>query len=1069
MPDSKAYLDIIELYELLLANQSDISDYSDLYELAELILDYLLKDEPQSFSTIRAKIHFLYKEQILSDFNNYYLIQLVNAYYNHQKINPELLSLFQALIYSIIKKHIKPDLISNECDAIIKHYSALHTNTFNKLLNNLTLRICEVETLQTNIGNCLLKITGYDNKADNYTVFLWENSETSKIPFEKRISHYKDLLFTDSKVRFENLAYSEAKQAYLQTKDTLLIIMPDFLMDASALAECFNNVITPEIFFLKLFKSNDFTNAIFKGLAVNQILDNKLNQINESPEQSLDNLIKNNLLKILNLNDFNPQALLYDIKAKHLPNIEKLSATLKNLKVITEPSFISPEYGIQGRLDALLENEQNPLEKTIFELKAGSCPPEGVYSNNLFQVCCYELLMRSVWGKQRVGHSMIFYSASNNNPLRDVPIYKTSIEQLVMCRNLIVADIYKASLNNYTYLEKILSPNFKAQKFSEELISEIRQTFSQQNAYELEYFKAFVSFIIREFIHDKTGLEGDNWDYGFSALWQLDYEAKNKSALIFDNLSFINVSKKLLSFKTDPLYISLNFREGDPVLIYAKNNADLSPQKTFLLKGSFISYQNHLLIVSLRNEQLSQRLFQKDNLYVLEKDIMEVSNFSLLSSMYDFLKADKIKRAKLLGLVPPESDYQESDDKSTASDKIIQKALKAKDYFIIQGPPGTGKTSKIIMGLLRELLIKTNEPIILLAFTNRAIDEIMSRMNENDIHFLCMGNRKSDLENHINSILSDDFELSKHKLKNERIFISTVANFNNEGKALLDIIGSGTLIVDEASQLLEPHLAGLIVRFNKWILIGDHFQLPAVSSQNEVPAPDILKENVGLVRLNESLFERMIRLCQNNHWDYAWDILKEHYRMHSDIANLINHFYENKLIPGTERQNNKNLSNSSEILFGNRTLFIPTKLSLHSKTNEMEAEIVISILKKYLDNKTKLSFGIICNWKAQVNLIMNKILKEKIDLEIMVDTVERFQGSEKDVIIYSTALNSTKQLAMVSLTTHDNLVDRKLNVAISRAKSQFILIGNPDILNQSIHYQRLLNLLQHCNYLGTFL
>ena len=75
----------------------------------------------------------------------------------------------------------------------------------------------------------------------------------------------------------------------------------------------------------------------------------------------------------------------------------------------------------------------------------------------------------------------------------------------------------------------------------------------------------------------------------------------------------------------------------------------------------------------------------------------------------------------------------------------------------------------------------------------------------------------------------------------------------------------------------------------------------------------------------------------------------------------------------------------------------------------------------------------------------------------MVDTVERFQGSEKDIIIYSSALNNAAQLQSISQLTCDNKVDRKLNVAISRAKEQFILLGNKTLLSQSPHYNNLLS------------
>ena len=80
--------------------------------------------------------------------------------------------------------------------------------------------------------------------------------------------------------------------------------------------------------------------------------------------------------------------------------------------------------------------------------------------------------------------------------------------------------------------------------------------------------------------------------------------------------------------------------------------------------------------------------------------------------------------------------------------------------------------------------------------------------------------------------------------------------------------------------------------------------------------------------------------------------------------------------------------------------------------------------------------------------------------DIVVDTVERYQGSEKDIIIMSCALSRKEEL-IYKPQTYDNKVDRKLNVAVSRAKEQFILCGDKALLNCSTHYSQLLSKLKH--------
>ena len=79
--------------------------------------------------------------------------------------------------------------------------------------------------------------------------------------------------------------------------------------------------------------------------------------------------------------------------------------------------------------------------------------------------------------------------------------------------------------------------------------------------------------------------------------------------------------------------------------------------------------------------------------------------------------------------------------------------------------------------------------------------------------------------------------------------------------------------------------------------------------------------------------------------------------------------------------------------------------------------------------------------------------------EITVDTVERYQGSERDVIIYSFCVNNESQLqTLPNLTEEDGvIIDRKLNVVLTRSRKRTIIIGNPDLLRMNPIYNRLLD------------
>jgi DNA replication ATP-dependent helicase Dna2 len=283
----------------------------------------------------------------------------------------------------------------------------------------------------------------------------------------------------------------------------------------------------------------------------------------------------------------------------------------------------------------------------------------------------------------------------------------------------------------------------------------------------------------------------------------------------------------------------------------------------------------------------------------------------------------------------------------------------------------------------------------------------------------------------------------------------------------------GTLIVDEATQILEPMIVGLLSHFDKWILIGDENQLPAVTQQSTSAKCNLKSLNdIGLYSFAESLFLRLKVNAINKGWDDCYGMLQYHYRMHEKLAEFVNNeFYNNKLIPKTNRQKNKIVGYNcgdellDKIFSNNRVAFISTPIQNSNKINDYEAKLVARIVeyvhKIYGDNfDYAKSLGVITPFKAQI-LNIKKYLKPEYK-NITIDTVERYQGSERDIIIISFALNNPFMIFSVKSESNE-MVDRKLNVALTRAKDHLVLIGNDDILKSDPIYHKLLKYIEKEN------
>ena len=270
------------------------------------------------------------------------------------------------------------------------------------------------------------------------------------------------------------------------------------------------------------------------------------------------------------------------------------------------------------------------------------------------------------------------------------------------------------------------------------------------------------------------------------------------------------------------------------------------------------------------------------------------------------------------------------------------------------------------------------------------------------------------------------------------------------------------LIIDEASQCDIASALPLFYRAKQVVIIGDPKQLKHISILNETEDKKVASENkisglyLDYAYSKNSLYDITERIIKSK--NKTPKLLNQHYRSCRDIISFSNeYFYEKKLNIMTDED--KLISNS---IYPRGVKWIDVQGKTNqtkSPSNKEEAIEIIKILKSFHKSKLKkISFGVVTLFRAQMDLIadMIKKTKELEKMDITVGTTHRFQGDEKDIIIFSPAISQgIKQTTLNWIHTTSQL----LNVAITRARSVLIIVGDKKKCNEAGGFLK--SLLEH--------
>ena len=344
------------------------------------------------------------------------------------------------------------------------------------------------------------------------------------------------------------------------------------------------------------------------------------------------------------------------------------------------------------------------------------------------------------------------------------------------------------------------------------------------------------------------------------------------------------------------------------------------------------------------------------------------------------------------------------------------------ELLLVVGPPGTGKT-RIISTIAREITDK----VLITSHTNRAVDEAIERLPpERSVrvafpsksglkeHLLelkvydVVGDRLRELDSEINKCLAkkDYYGAKEYYAERRKVYEEVCEKIISE----TPIVGATLIkswlppllkfkfdyvLVDEASQITIPLALLGLLKAKRYVLLGDHRQLPPV-----------LKS----VRSSEnySVFNHLKKKYPHR---VKW--LKKHYRSNIEIAKLLKMFYEEEIIPANIC---KNINLELEwlkppIVFIHVPNAEESKDENKSKFNVPEAKVCVSLVEKLIDcGVSEKDIAVISPYRAQVELLKEYFKAKKLAVD--VGTVDSFQGCERDVVVFSVTASKISRLSL---------------------------------------------------------
>ena len=1124
MPNPRTYITADELFRridhtLSTATTNPESINKQLHDTLSLACDGALQDSLQAFGNLFSKVDFLCKRHRIA-LRDVVAIQQMRRESNKALPIPaadvpyhcRALAIFVSAVYN---KHIPSMLVGRIAP----------TNKPPKELRHVDFRYLRCIVDQCDDNQIMVKI---DHESYEEPMVL--NLETEEQ------AYLKPLLRIGMQLNL--LDCTKQGHALLPR---LVVIEPDFLLDISSIARCFtDDGHHPLAYTVNRMGANANSQAILVGSFAGAALDDIINNNTDYDwRQTFTNTFKERTMDFCTCPDLNVREPFREVAVNQANNIEEIVDRLfdneqegfDRSKALLEPSFVCEELGLQGRVDLMTSDFRLLVEQKSganYNIQRNQPNEFGSFQkeDHYVQLLLYYGVLRHNFrlSNHQVDIRLLYSKYPLPGGLVVVAYLQRLFHEAIRLRNEIVAQEFGIAQQGFDSVIDKLSPDTLNQnklcstfyhRYLEPQIAAVTTPLHKLETLERAYVCRMLTFVYNEQLLAKVGAQQTQGHSG-ADLWNMPLAEKRETGNIFTALKLQKAEKSNSYNGVDTLTFDVpeqaddflpNFRRGDMVYLYAyEPDAEPNVRQSILFKGVLVDIAVGQIVVHLNDGLQNENYLQGDKHFAIEHATSDVGSTSAVKALHSFATANAQRKALLLGQRAPKYDAAAELSRSyhPSYDEVLLRIKQARDYFLLVGPPGTGKTSMA----LRFIVEEQAGNILLMSYTNRAVDEICDMLLSAAIPFLRIGNEYSCDERFrpflLDRLVDSDPKLSliKQRIAACRVFVGTTSTMQSRSN-IFALKHFDLAVIDEASQILEPNIVGLLSAnlphdtaishglrlqsdslpaIDKFVLIGDHKQLPAVVQQNAAQAavnhPQL--NAIGITDCRQSLFERLI------HWERSQGrtrfigTLNRQGRMHPHIARFPNEmFYAHErldVVPcphQEEQQLDYNLPSQDVLddqLKAHRLLFFAAENceneSPSDKANLAEARIVARILgrihrfygKHFDANRT---VGVIVPYRNQIAMIRRELQKLGItELNgITIDTVERYQGSQRDVIVYSFTITHRYQLDFLTANCFEEdgrIIDRKLNVALTRARKQMIITGHIATLSHNRTFKALI-------------